>query len=152
MATGPNPYLRTRIMTASPEELRLMLYEGAIRFCHQGAEALGRNACEDAHNALMRAQKIVLELSSSLQRDASPDLCDKLSALYIFIYRKLVEANVSHDLKSLEEALKLLEFEKETWELLMARLAQERRGQAATGHADTTAPQQTAISSLSRAG
>ncbi|NJL30429.1 MAG: flagellar protein FliS [Phycisphaerales bacterium] len=38
--SGPNPYLRTKIMTASPQELRLMLYEGAVRFCRQSLAAM----------------------------------------------------------------------------------------------------------------
>jgi len=148
---GPNPYLRTRILTANPEELRLMLYEGAIRFCRQADEALARKAYEDSFNAMMRAQKIVLELSTSLKHDVAPELCEKLNALYTYIYKLLVDANVQHEPKPLREALQLLEFEKETWEMLMTKLSQERQGRPASSHADTTAPQQTAISSLSKA-
>ena len=61
-----NPYLRTKIMTASPAELRLLLYDGAIKFCHQAKSAHADQKHEDSYNYLMRAQKIVLELSTSL--------------------------------------------------------------------------------------
>ena len=56
---APNPYLKTKILTASPEELRLMLYEGVIRFCHQAKKAMQDKDIEAKHNSLMRAQKIV---------------------------------------------------------------------------------------------
>ena len=67
-----NPYLRTKIMTASSEELRLMLYEGAIKFTHQGIAAIEASEFENSYNSLMRAQKIVLELSTSLNFDIAP--------------------------------------------------------------------------------
>lgn len=122
-----NPYLRTKVMTASPQELRLMLYDGAIKFCRQSAEALGRREYEASYNALMRAQKIVLELSSSLNHSVAPELCDKLSALYTYIYRRLVDANLQRTIEPVEEAIELLTYDKETWELLMTNLAQERQ-------------------------
>jgi flagellar protein FliS len=148
---GPNPYLRTKVMTASPTELRLMLYEGAIKFAQQGREALGKKDYESSYNALMRAQKIVLELSTSLNHDAAPDLCDKLSALYTFIYRKLVDANMHRQTEPLEEAIGLLEYEKETWQMLMKQLPSGADGSnpAAPNPENIAGAQQTAISSLS---
>lgn len=114
-----NPYLRTKIMTASSEELRLMLYEGAIKFTRQAIGSLEGKDFEGSYNALMRAQKIVLELSTSLNFDIAPELCDKLSALYTYIYRLLVEANMQRKVQQASEALELLEYEKETWLMLM---------------------------------
>lgn len=114
-----NPYLRTKIMTASSEELRLMLYEGAIKFTRQAMSCLESKDFESSYNALMRAQKIVLELSTSLNFDIAPELCDKLSALYTYIYRLLVDANMQREIKPAREALELLEYEKETWIMLM---------------------------------
>ncbi|HAI10594.1 MAG TPA: flagellar export chaperone FliS [Phycisphaerales bacterium] len=114
-----NPYLRTKIMTASSEELRLMLYEGAIKFTRQAMTCLESKDFEGSYTALMRSQKIVLELSTSLNFDIAPELCDKLSALYTYIYRLLVEANMQREVKPASEALELLEYEKETWIMLM---------------------------------
>ncbi|MCC6580895.1 MAG: flagellar export chaperone FliS [Phycisphaeraceae bacterium] len=145
-----NPYLRTKILTASPQELRLMLYEGAIRFCRRAREHLPHKQYEDSYNALMRAQKIVLELSTSLNHNVAPDLCQKLSALYTYIYRLLVDANIHHNIKPLDEAISLLEYEKETWELLMKKVAADN--QAGTAPQALTSAQQTAISSLSLNG
>lgn len=118
-----NPYLRTKILTASPEELRLMLYEGAIRFCGQGREAIVKKDWEASYSALVRAQKIVLELSTSLNHGVAPELCEKLGALYTYIYRRLIDANIQHDLAALDEAVRLLDYEKKTWEMLMARIS-----------------------------
>ncbi len=123
---GANPYLRTKILTANPEELRLMLYEGAIRFCRQAKTALAAKELEASYNALMRAQKIVLELSTSLNHTVDPELCTKLTGLYTFIYRRIVDANLHRDAAIIQEVISLLEYEKETWQLLMKKLAESQ--------------------------
>ena len=56
-----NPYLRTKVMTASPEELRLMLIEGAIRFLREGRNAMVQKKYEAQYEALSDAKNIVLE-------------------------------------------------------------------------------------------
>lgn len=145
-AKPANPYLKTKIMTASPEELRLMLYEGAIKFSIQGRDALAKGDRESSYGALMRAQKIVLELSTSLNHRVAPELCEKLSALYTYIYRRLVDANMHHEPAPLDEAIQLLEFEKQTWQMLMRKVTAE--GKPGAAGADVTNVQQTAISSL----
>lgn len=144
-----NPYLKTKIMTASPQELRLMLFDGAIKFCHQARAAMAAEQIEDGFNHLMRAQKIVLELSTSLNHEVDPKLTEKLGALYTYIYRLLVDANMQHRIEPLDEAVKLLEFERATWRLLMQKLAAEtgRDGESPT---DIAGAQQTAISTWSQ--
>lgn len=120
-----NPYLKTQILTATPEELRLMLYDGALKFCHQAVAALEESNYDASYSTLTRAQQIVLELSSSLNHRQSPDLCERLGALYTYIYRRLVDANFSHEVTAVQEAIKLLEFERQTWKMLMSRLNEE---------------------------
>lgn len=147
MATASaNPYLRTKILTASPEELRLMLYDGAVKFCRQAREALDRKDLETSYTGLMRAQKIVLELSTSLNHTADPDLCSKLSSLYTYIYRLLVDANMDRDLKKIDEAIGLLQYERETWHLLMQKVSNTRETPM---EQHVVGAQQTAMSSLS---
>lgn len=130
IATGPNPYLKTKIMTASREELRLMLFDGAIKFANQAKAALAADRHEDLYNNLLRAQKIVLELSTSLNHAIDPELCAKLSALYTYIYRLLVDAHVERSEKKLSEAIELIGFERDTWAMLMKKLADENRAAA----------------------
>lgn len=145
---GVNPYLKTKIMTASPEELRLMLYDGALKFCRQAKLAMEQSDFETSYNNLIRAQKIVLELSTSLKHDVDPQLCEKLAALYTYIYRKLVDANMNRTVAEIDEALKLLDYERQTWQMLMQKLAQEEGKPG--GEAPSDGARQTAISSWSK--
>ena len=138
-----NPYLRTKVLTASPEELRLMLYDGALKFCRQGRAAVEADKFEDSYNNLSRAQKIVLELSTSLKHSVEPELCGRLSALYTYIYRRLIDANMNRDVEAIDEAIKLLDYERETWQMLMNKLDQEgnpRRSASSPAAAQAAAP------------
>src|SRR6516162_7716114 len=90
--TPPNPqaaqqYLRTKVLTATPEQLQLMLYDGALRFGEQAKLALEQKKFEESYTLISRVQKIVAELMSSLKHDVFPELCAKLSALYNYAYR-----------------------------------------------------------------
>ena len=120
-----NAYLRTRVMTASPPQLRLMLLEGATRFARCGSQALERGDREASYENLSRAQRIVLELGNAMDHAHAPDLCERLSALYTYIYRLLVDAGVEQRAAAADEAVELLEFERETWAMAMGRDAAE---------------------------
>lgn len=139
-APAVNPYLKTKVLTATPEELRMMLYDGALKFCRQARAAVEGRKFEDSYHNLTRAQKIVLELSTSLKHDVDPTLCGKLSSLYTFIYRKLIDANMSRELGPLDEAIKLLEYERETWRMLMDKVAAEGGSKAAAPRPAAPAP------------
>ncbi|TVQ59942.1 MAG: flagellar export chaperone FliS [Phycisphaerales bacterium] len=121
-----NAYLRSKVFSASPEELRLMLLDGAIRFTRQGREGLANNNPEQTYNGLSSAKNILLELVSSLRPEVDPDLCSKLSALYMFMYRRLVDANLEKNTGAADEVIGLLEYERETWVLLMEKVRRER--------------------------
>jgi flagellar secretion chaperone FliS len=125
-------YLRMRVMTATPEQLQMMLYDGAIRFSEQARVALQERNFEKSYNSISRVQKILMEMSSTLKHDIFPELCGKLSALYTFAYRKLIEANVDHSLEPLDEALNVLRFQRETWALLLDQLGKTKAASAAT--------------------
>ncbi len=114
-------YLRNAVMTASPEQLQLMLYDGAIRFATQGGEEMAKGNAEAYCEKLLRAQKIVLEMRNGLRREVNPGLCDQMSALYDFIYNRLVDANLTRSQSALEDALKILRHQRETWQLLIDR-------------------------------
>lgn len=133
----PNPqaahnYLRTKVLTATPEQLQLMLYDGAIRFGEQAKAALEQKNFEHSYNMLSRVQKIITELHASLKPDVAPDLCDKMSSLYNYIYRKLVEANIEHLIPPLEEALDLLRYQRDTWAMLLDQLGKTKAAAAAS--------------------
>ncbi len=121
-----NEYLKTKIMTASPEELQLMLYDGAIRFCEQGRMAIQDNKIEESYKLLVKAQNIIMEMCNSLRDEISPETCHNMRMLYIFIYEKLVNANIQKSTHELDEAMKVLRHMRETWILLMKKLEEER--------------------------
>lgn len=116
-----NPYLRNQVLSARPEQLRLMLFDGAIRFLRNGRKGLEAKDFDVSYTNISKAQKIVLELSNSLQPNVMPEVTEKLTALYTYIYRLLIEASTQRDTEPLDESLKLLKYERETWALLMEK-------------------------------
>jgi len=136
-----NEYLRNAVMTASPAQLQLMLYDGAIRFASQAREALQARDFARSYELLRRAERIVLELDSGLRPEVNPDLCKRMAALYAFIHRKLLEADVHKDVSCLDDALKILRHIRETWVMLMDKLAQENRQAADTTDQPEPEPQ-----------
>ncbi|HEY8666574.1 MAG TPA: flagellar export chaperone FliS [Tepidisphaeraceae bacterium] len=128
---GAQQYLRTKVLTATPEQLQLMLYDGAIRFGEQAKIALQQKNYEETYNLISRVQKIIAEMSCTLKHDVYPELCGKLAALYTYAYKKLIEANIDHKMESLEEALGILKYQRETWALLLAELGKTKAGAAA---------------------
>jgi len=121
-----NEYLKAKIMTASAEQLQMMLYDGAIRFCEQAKQAIQDKDVPTTHDRLTRAQRIVMELSSSLKPQVDQQLCGKLASLYNYVYRLLVDANLKRDVQKVEEALKLLNYQRETWSMALERIRQGR--------------------------
>ncbi len=119
---GDNPYLRNAVLTASPEQLQLMLYDGAIRFATQAADAIAAGEVENSYNLLTRAQRIVREMENGLRHDVAPELCGRMAALYRFVFSKLVDANINKDPQALADALKILTHQRETWAILVQKV------------------------------
>lgn len=113
--------MRNAVLTASSEQLQLMLYDGAIRFARQAREAMLKSDWETCCEKLIRAQKIIAEMQNGLRPEANPSLCEQLSALYAFIFRRMVDANITHEVSALDEALQILEHQRETWRLLLQK-------------------------------
>jgi len=126
-----NPYLRNQVLSAKPEELRLMLFDGAIRFLNIGRKGLDNKDYDTSYTNISKAQKIVLELSSSLNRKVMPEVTEKLTALYTFIYRLLVDASTTRDTKPLDEAVRLLKYERETWALMIEKINDQKASSGA---------------------
>ncbi len=130
MTQEANPYLRDAVLTASPEQLQLMLYDGAIRFARLGMKGIEEQNWEQCFDGFSRAQQIVLELLNSLNHDVDRQLCSRVAGIYNFVYRKLVEACSLRSVAPAQDAVGLLEYQRETWLLLIERLKQERAGAA----------------------
>ncbi len=112
-------------MTAGPAELRLMLFDGALKFVEQGRRGLIDKDYEAAFTGISRAQQIIAELVSSLDPKHAPDLCERLTGLYTFMITRLMVASHERDPAIVEEVIKLLQFERETWVMLIDKLADE---------------------------
>ena len=134
-----NPYLRDSVLTATPEQLQLMLYDGAIRFALQGRDALVAQHHEASLDRLTRAQHIILEMKAGLNYDVNRELCERVASIYNFLYRKLVDACVQRDVGAVDDALKILRMERETWQILVDRVARARE---VSGGEATSVPQE----------
>jgi len=114
-------YLESKVRTAPPQRLHLMLIEGAIRFGRQADEALRRNDEIAAAVPLLRVVDIVGEMLAGV-RSIKSDLNDKIADLYWFLFRRASEAKINADPVALAEVLRLLEFERQTWQLACEKL------------------------------
>ena len=135
-----NPYFRNQVLTAPPEQLRMMLLDGCLRFLGEAREGLAAKDYEKSFSGFTQAKNIIMELINALRPEIAPELCERLQALYVFIYRQLTEASFEKDLAKLDETIKLVEYERETWVLLLEKLKQDRggevdRGAGPAGHA-----------------
>jgi len=122
-----NAYKTQQIMTASPQELTLMLYNGAIRFVAESIQAIERKDMQKAHEANMRAQDIIREFMNTL--DMQYEVSKGLDKLYDYIEYRLIQANMKKDIAQLVEAKDMLTELRDTWYQAM-KLA---RGQQAVG-------------------
>lgn len=127
-ANSINAYKNQQIMTAPPEKLTLMLYDGAIRFVTESIRAMEQGDLNKSHNANLRAQDIVREFMCTL--DMQYDLSKNYMALYDFICRLLVEGNVKKDKKQLEDAKGLLVELREAWTQAITLARQAHGGKA----------------------
>lgn len=108
-------YQRTQVDTASPAKLVVMLYDGAIRFLRQGQSAMQRGDREGQHQCLVRAQRIIAELASSLDMEAGGEIAANLMALYQFMHEQLVLANLQDDVNKVQKVREMLESLREAW-------------------------------------
>lgn len=108
-----NRYLETSIQTASPAQLLLMLYDGAIRFCRAGIDGLKQKRYEEANKNLIKVQNIVKEFMVTL--DQSAPIAKTLMPLYEYFNFRLIEANLNKDVAPAEEVLGYLIELRETW-------------------------------------
>lgn len=129
--SDPSAYLRTKVLTASREELRLLLLDGALKFLRQGRQGMVDKDYEACFTGITKCRNIILELINTSKPDPDRDLYNKITALYTFMYTHLVEANFERNVTKVDTVINLLEFERETWVMLMDKLRQEKTSQTA---------------------
>ncbi|MBN4051145.1 MAG: flagellar export chaperone FliS [Alkaliphilus sp.] len=115
-----NPYAKYKennIKTASPQELTLMLYNGALKFVGQSKIFMEQKRIEDANNSIIRVQDIIDELNATL--DMQYEISHNLRSLYLYIGERLVDANISKSSESLEEVKNMITELRDTWKEAM---------------------------------
>ncbi|WP_425400531.1 flagellar export chaperone FliS [Aeoliella sp.] len=117
---NPSTYLESKVMTASPAKLHLMLIEGGLRFCLKAQKDLEENNEGYANDAMMRALDIIGEMLVGV-RGGQSDINQKLCDLYQFLFYTLTSAYVNTDAVKLADVIRILEFERETWQLACER-------------------------------
>lgn len=116
----PNAYAQysnNKVLTASPAELVLMLYDGAIKFCNIAVVAVDTKDIPKAHTNIIKAQKIIDHLRITL--DMSYPVAQDFDNIYAYVAKRLVEANVSKDKEILEEVCTHLRSVRDTWKEVM---------------------------------
>ena len=112
-------YQRNKVLTATPAEVTLMLYEGAIKFCNIAIMAIENNEMEKAHNNIMKTQRIIEEFRNKLDRQY--DVAEDFDRIYVYVLRRLFEANVRKDKEILEEVNGHLRSLRDTWKEVMKK-------------------------------
>lgn len=110
-------YNRNKIMTASPQELTLMLYDGAIKFCNIAMAGIDEKDIQKAHNNIMKVEAIIEEFQMTL--DFKYPVANDFNNVYNYIMQRLREANMTKDKTILEEVSGHLHTMRDTWKEAM---------------------------------
>ncbi|MFW5686610.1 MAG: flagellar export chaperone FliS [Halanaerobium sp.] len=102
-------YKQMQIKTASPGKLLLMLYQGAVKFMKLAKKNIKEGKIEESHNNIIKAQNIILELQSTLNKEQGGEIALQLERLYDFIYRELIKANLNKNTRHLDNVIPLVE-------------------------------------------
>ena len=111
---SPNAYRENSIMTASPEQLVVMLYDGAGRFLRQAEGSMLEGSWLKASEKLSRAEAIIDELLATLDMDAG-EVADRLQSIYVFCKTRLIEARIERDAARVDQVARLLSELREAW-------------------------------------
>lgn len=112
-------YNQSKILTASPAEITLMLYEGAIKFCNIAVIGIEQGDIEKAHINIMKTQRIIEAFRDTL--DHKYPVAEEFDKVYVYILRRLFEANVRKDKEILEEVNEHLRSMRDTWKEVMKK-------------------------------
>lgn len=111
-------YQKHSVNGASPVQLIVMLYDGALRFMEQGRHAMAHADLERQNQCLQKAQRIVVELMGSLDMDRGGEIAENLFALYGYVLNELVLANMEDKPEPIERSIQVLSELRESWAAL----------------------------------
>ena len=125
-ARSAEVYRQQQVMTATPEALTLMLYNGAIKFINESIEETKKKEYEKANTSCIKAQNIISEFRLTLKMEY--EISKNLLALYNYAYDRLVEGNMNEDITKLEEAKDILSELRDAWNQAMKAVKNEKGG------------------------
>ena len=131
-AVAKQAYTESSILTAPPERLVVMLYDGAIRFLTQAAVAMRRGDRQVYISRVRRAEAIIDELNYTLDMSQG-DIAVQLRSIYTFCKRQLREAQLKQDPERLDGVIRLLSELRQSWQQLAAQGVGDSRSAAAAG-------------------
>ena len=133
MANPYNKYKQTSVLSASREQILLMLYEGAIKFTKLAIQAIENNQIAERGQNIIRAFDIILELQATLDHKVGGELAGQLEQLYVFMMDQYTKANIKGDPEPLRANLKVLENLYEGWKGAIDKIKKdnEHKGGAA---------------------
>ena len=124
-------YKKQQIMTATPEALTLMLYNGCLKFIKEGADALAEKNYEAANTSLQKAQNIISEFRVTLNMDY--EISHQLMPLYNYAYDRLVEGNLDDNFDAIKEATDIITELRDAWAQAMKKAREEKGRQGTEG-------------------
>ena len=113
---GIQGYRMTNVMTADPNRLVLMCYEGAIDNLKIGKQKIAEKDFEGKNKALIKAQDIINELLCSLNFEKGGDIAKGLESLYNYMLRRLLDVDIKKDVRPIDEVIGILDELKSAWE------------------------------------
>ena len=117
---GLGRYQDMKVQTASPAQIMIMLYDGAIRFSLQAKKKIEERDYEGKGVFISKTQAIIDELMNSLDFTIAPELCTNLQKLYIYINERLTHANIQLDPEAMAEVIQLLNTLRDGWKQALA--------------------------------
>jgi flagellar protein FliS len=120
-ATAQQAYRDSSVLTAPPERLVVMLYDGAHRFLFQAAHAMREGDIAAMNSRMQRAEAIISELRGTLNHEQGGEIAGRLEAIYAFCQRHLLEARLKRDPARIEQVMKLLAELRDAWDQIAAK-------------------------------
>ena len=124
-------YKKQQILTATPEALTLMLYNGCLKFIKEGSDALVEKNYEAANISLQKAQNIISEFRVTLNMDY--EISHQLMPLYNYAYDRLVEGNLDNNFDAIKEATDIITELRDAWAQAMKKAREEKGRQGTEG-------------------
>ncbi len=144
-----NQYLENQVNTASREQLLIMLYDGAIRFLREAEGAMADRQVVQQGALISKTIGIINELSATLDHEVGGEVAADLEALYDYMNRELLRANLKDDPHRLGEVRKMLTGLRDTWLKAIAQVqAEQLAGKEAVDNPESQVEETVGLSAL----